>query len=99
MGNPEVIVAHRPFANFHGKEHIDKVKTTLKMHRDTRGLLMDPESAKRRRPRSIIFSSDNTQAIAETADMIWELPEKVGGPCKQYDNADEVVRQMTEERM
>jgi ABC-type multidrug transport system fused ATPase/permease subunit len=92
--NPEVIVAHRPFANFHSRENLEKIEETFRMHRDSRGLLMGgrPE---RRRPRSILFSSDNAKAIESTADIIWELPTKIGAACKQFENKPEVVSRMT----
>jgi ABC-type nitrate/sulfonate/bicarbonate transport system ATPase subunit len=84
--NPEVIVMHRPFANFHGKANFDLLHETLKMHRDSRGLHMDPKGIHRRRPRTIIFSSDNKKAIEQTADMVWVLPQTPDGQGRQHEN-------------
>jgi ABC-type multidrug transport system fused ATPase/permease subunit len=89
--NPEVLVMHRPFANFHGKEHLDKVKQTLQAQRDNRGLLMPPETAWRRRPRTIFFSSDDRDVIRGTADLTWVLPKEPGGKYHQVVVSDAVA--------
>jgi ABC-type ATPase involved in cell division len=92
--NPEVIVMHRVFANFHGEHNLELIKRAIVDHRDCRGLMMDKKDAHRRRPRTLIYSSDNKDAIKQTADVIWTLPRIPGERQSQQNNEDKALNSL-----
>ena len=69
--NPEVLVVHRPAIHFDGK--LGKlVMALLREHVDQRGLALDEAGWARRRPRTLIYSTDYKQR-AMVADEIWYI--------------------------
>merc|ERR1712070_922735 len=90
IANPQVLIWHRPFHLFTGKRGSAENKLALvrafKEHRDNRGLCAPPETRQERRPRTIIFTAEGNQRVAEDlGDIVWYMPENAGGEWRSED--------------
>jgi hypothetical protein len=74
VGNPEVLVFHRPFSHYHGYRDFSELRIALEGHVEERGFMMTPIGVNARRPRTVFFSSDYKSA-ERIAHTVWNLPD------------------------
>jgi ABC-type nitrate/sulfonate/bicarbonate transport system ATPase subunit len=81
--NPEVLVMHRPFAHFHAYVDFQHVEQAMIGHRNDRGFMLPQHQKHVRRPRTVFYTADAPWML-NFADLVWHLPHKPGGECRQY---------------
>jgi len=78
--NPEVMVMQRPLYHY-GVRDSKKILQAIRDHVDCRGLEMPLAGRSKRRPRTVIFSTE-TDAECKICDAVWELQNSVAdGEC------------------
>lgn len=70
--NPEVMILQRPMSHYSSEEDEQRVLTLIREHINNRGLGMPPETAHRRRPRTVFMSMENEDQHAD-ADVVWRF--------------------------